>query len=181
MSKLNYLLNEYCSYRVEYLPLGKIFNSIRNGFVGTVTGNFSNEFEGVRYLEGKNVHNGRIINEKNVYVTHEFDEKHKNGRLTYGAIVMVQSGHVGHAAVIPESLDNSAAHALIIFTDKIDDTNPDFLNYQYQTSKSFTKIARITKGNTIKHILSSDMKNFIVDIPLSGEQKRIASFFIISL
>ena len=27
---------------------------------------------------------------------------------------MVQSGHVGHAAVIPEELDNTAAHALIM-------------------------------------------------------------------
>ena len=30
---------------------------------------------------------------------------------------MVQSGHVGHTAVIPKELNNTAAHALIVFTD----------------------------------------------------------------
>ena len=48
-------------------------------------------------------------------------------------MVMVQSGHVGHTAVIPEELDNSAAHALIMFRNPKIEIEPYFLNYQYQT------------------------------------------------
>ena len=92
-------------------------------------------------------------------------------------MVMVQSGHVGHAAVIPENLDKTAAHALIMFTDQIEETEPYFLNYQYQTTEAIKKISGITKGNTIKHILSSDMLNFVVDVPTLDEQKQIAQFF----
>ena len=90
---------------------------------------------------------------------------------------MVQSGHVGHAAVIPEELDNSAAHALIMFRNSQIEIQPYFLNYQYQTVKAKKKIENITTGNTIKHILASDMQEFIVDLPNISEQKQISTYF----
>ena len=90
---------------------------------------------------------------------------------------MVQSGHVGHAAVIPEELDNSAAHALIMFRNPKVKIEPYFLNYQYQTIKAKKKIENITTGNTIKHILASEMQEFIVDVSSYEEQTKIAEFF----
>lgn len=90
---------------------------------------------------------------------------------------MVQSGHVGHAAVIPEELDNTAAHALIMFRNPKEEIEPYFLNYEYQTDKTKRKIENITTGNTIKHILASDMQEFIVDVPKYEEQKEIAGYF----
>ena len=93
-------------------------------------------------------------------------------------MVMVQSGHVGHTAVIPEELDNSAAHALIMFRNPKVEIDPYFLNYQYQTNKSKKKIENITTGNTIKHILASDMQEFTVDTPKIEEQQHIARYFL---
>lgn len=90
---------------------------------------------------------------------------------------MVQSGHVGHAAVIPEELDNTAAHALIMFRNPKEKIEPYFLNYEYQTNKAKKKIENITTGNTIKHILASDMQEFVVDVPKYEEQKVIADYF----
>ena len=90
---------------------------------------------------------------------------------------MVQSGHVGHAAVIPEELDNSAAHALIMFRNPKLKIEPYFLNYQYQTTKTKKKIENITTGNTIKHILASDMQEFIVEVPNIAEQEQIGAYF----
>ena len=90
---------------------------------------------------------------------------------------MVQSGHVGHAAVIPEELDNTAAHALIMFRNPKEKIEPYFLNYEYQTDKAKKKIENITTGNTIKHILASDMQEFVVDVPKYKEQKVIAGYF----
>lgn len=90
---------------------------------------------------------------------------------------MVQSGHVGHSAVIPESLNNTAAHALIMFQNQKVETSPYFLNAEYQTDRAKKQIYNITKGNTIKHILASDMKNFTVKIPFLSEQKKIATYF----
>ena len=51
------------------------------------------------------------------------------------------------------------------------------MNYEYQTDKAKKQIENITTGNTIKHILASDMQEFVVDIPKYDEQKVIASYF----
>ena len=90
---------------------------------------------------------------------------------------MVQSGHVGHTAVIPEELNNTAAHALIMFRNPKEKIEPYFLNCQYQTFKSKKKIDNITVGNTIKHILASDMQEFVVDFTSYEEQSKIAVYF----
>lgn len=90
---------------------------------------------------------------------------------------MVQSGHVGHSAVIPRELNNTAAHALIIFKNPKLKVNPYFLNYQFQTNKSKKKFDNITVGNTIKHILASSMHNFSVDMPSYNEQQEISHYF----
>ncbi|MQQ44795.1 restriction endonuclease subunit S, partial [Streptococcus mitis] len=91
-----------------------IFATIRNDFVGTATpyyvenGNF--------YLESNNVKNGKINYNSQIFINDEFYEKQRDKWLKTNDIVMVQSGHVGHTAVIPEELNNTAAHALIVFT-----------------------------------------------------------------
>lgn len=90
---------------------------------------------------------------------------------------MVQSGHVGHTAVIPEELNNTAAHALIVFTDYNKEVNPHFLNYQFQSNGKRKELDLISTGNTIKHILASEMKNFKMDFPIVDEQSAIASLF----
>ena len=123
------------------------------------------------------IKDGQINHNTEVFINDEFYEKQKDKWLHTGDMVMVQSGHVGHAAVIPEELDCSAAHALIMFRNPKVEIEPYFLNYQYQTTKSKKKIENITTGNTIKHILASEMQEFVVDVTSYGEQKKIAGFF----
>ena len=90
---------------------------------------------------------------------------------------MVQSGHVGHTAVIPPELNNIAAHALIMFTNPKVKVNPYFLNFQFQTVKSKRTLSEITTGNTIKHILSSEMKEYEVSFSEFEEQTKIGNLF----
>ena len=112
-----------------------------------------------------------------IFINDEFYKKQKDKWLHTGDMVMVQSGHVGHAAVIPEELDNSAAHALIMFRNPKIEIEPYFLNYYYQTSNFKKKIEEIATGNTIKHILASDMQEFVVDYADYEEQKQIGEYF----
>ena len=155
--------------------MGDIYGSIGNAFVGTATPYYAEH--GHFYLESNNVKDGQINHNAEIFINDEFYEKQKDKWLHTGDMVMVQSGHVGHAAVIPEELDNTAAHALIMFRNPKEEIEPYFLNYEYQTDKAKKKIENITTGNTIKHILASDMQEFVVDIPKYEEQKVIASYF----
>ncbi len=159
----------------EQRTLGEIYGLIGNAFVGTATPYYVEQ--GHFYLESNNVKDGQINHNSEIFINDEFYETQKDKWLHTGDMVMVQSGHVGHAAVIPEELDNTAAHALIMFRNPKEKIEPYFLNYEYQTNKAKKKIENITVGNTIKHILASDMQKFEVDVPKYEEQKEIAEYF----
>ena len=159
----------------EQRKLEKIFRKIRNAFVGTATPYYVEN--GHFYLESNNVKDGKINRNSEIFINDEFYEKQRDKWLHTNDLVMVQSGHVGHTAVIPEELDGSAAHALIMFQDYKVKSNPYFLNYQFQTSDSRKKLDNITTGNTIKHILASEMKKFEVSLPNPEEQTKIGAFF----
>ena len=159
----------------EQRKLGEIYHKIGNAFVGTATPYYVES--GHFYLESNNIKDGQINNNTKIFINDEFYEKQKEKWLHTGDMVMVQSGHVGHAAVIPKELDNIAAHALIMFKKPKIKIEPYFLNYQYQTLKSKKKIDNITTGNTIKHILASDMQEFEVDVASYDEQVKIADYF----
>ncbi|MBQ3163056.1 MAG: restriction endonuclease subunit S [Lachnospiraceae bacterium] len=159
----------------EQRKLSDIYQNIGNAFVGTATPYYVES--GHFYLESNNVKDGQINHNTEVFINDEFYERQKDKWLHTGDMVMVQSGHVGHAAVIPEELDNTAAHALIMFKNPKMKIEPYFLNYQYQTLKAKKKIENITTGNTIKHILASDMQEFVVDVTFYEEQSKIAEHF----
>ena len=160
----------------EQRKLSEIYQNIGNAFVGTATPYYVEH--GHFYLESNNIKDGQINHNSEIFINDEFYERQKDKWLHTGDMVMVQSGHVGHTAVIPEELDNSAAHALIMFRNPKVEIDPYFLNYQYQTNKSKKKIENITTGNTIKHILASDMQEFTVDTPKIEEQQHIARYFL---
>ena len=162
-------------YAWELRKLSDIYQNIGNAFVGTATPYYVDN--GHFYLESNNVKDGQINHNTEVFINDEFYEKQKDKWLHTGDMVMVQSGHVGHAAVIPQELDNTAAHALIMFRNPKTKIEPFFLNYQYQTLKAKKKIENITTGNTIKHILASDMQEFLVDVASYEEQQAIGTYF----
>ena len=159
----------------EEKKLEDIFNTIRNAFVGTATPYYVEN--GHFYLESNNIKNGEINKKSQIFINDEFYYKQQDKWLKTNDLVMVQSGHVGHCAVIPEELNNVAAHALIVFSNYKLEANPYFLSYQFQTNRKINEIAKITTGNTIKHILSSDMKEFAVDFPMVEEQTHLGLFF----
>lgn len=159
----------------EQCKLSDIYQNIGNAFVGTATPYYVEN--GHFYLESNNIKEGFINHNTEIFINDEFYEKQKDKWLHTGDIVMVQSGHVGHTAVIPEELNNTAAHALIMFRNPKEKIESYFLNCQYQTFKSKKKIDNITVGNTIKHILASDMQEFVVDFTSYEEQSKIAVYF----
>lgn len=159
----------------EAQPLKNIFGKIRNAFVGTATPYYVKK--GNFYLESNNVKDGLINRKTQIFIDDYFYFKQKDKWLKTGDLVMVQSGHVGHAAVIPEELNNSAAHALIMFSDYKVPTNPYFLNYQLQTNNAKNAIEKFTTGNTIRHILSSDMKEFLGFFTNFDEQLKVGELF----
>jgi type I restriction enzyme S subunit len=157
----------------EATTLGEYFCPIRNGFVGTATPYYTSS-GGVPYLQGKNVKNGRIDASNLVFITPEFHVQQKKSHLKTGDILMVQSGHVGECAVVGADYEGCNCHALVILSPSRRLDSEFFVHYFYAPIGELA-IFQITTGNTIKHILASELKTLPVLVPKPAEQQRIAS------
>ena len=159
---------------VEWKPMEKEFPFIRNGFVGTVTPYFTGEEQGVRYLEGTNIHDGVISDNEIIYVSKEFHQKHIRNELKDGDILMVQSGHVGECAVVDDNYAGSNCHALIIMSNA-GRCNSRFVMHYLRSTEGKAGLKKITTGGTVKHILASNMKKFMIPVPPLDVQNRIVN------
>lgn len=152
-----------------------IFSKVRNGFVGTATPYYVEK--GIPYLQSNNVRRNKIDKTNMIFINHEFHNKHEKSILKENDIVMVQSGHAGECAVIPKSLEGSNCHALIVMTPKdLKTINSTYCAYYLNSSIGIKQIFPLITGNTIKHILASELKKMTINIPSSEEQNKIADF-----
>lgn len=159
----------------EEKELAVLFPYIRNGFVGTITDFFTEKENGIRYLQGTNIHNGLISDNVEFYVTKEFHQKHINNELKEDDIIMVQSGHVGDCAVVGKKYAGSNCHALIIMSNAGECCSDFYVDY-FHSPEGLKEIAIKATGNTVKHILASVMQGFRVPYPCLEEQRLIANF-----
>ena len=125
-------------------------------------------------LQGRNIKQGRIEADNLIYITNEFHNRQRKSHLKEGDILMVQSGHVGECAVVSSEFAGCNCHALVILTPKRKLSSDFFAHYFYSPIGELA-IFQITTGNTIKHILASELKTLPVLVPDFAEQQRIAS------
>jgi type I restriction enzyme, S subunit len=156
----------------EERQLDTCFSHIRNGFVGTATPFYV--AGGIPYLQGKNVKKGRIDPSGLVMISKSFHEEQKKSHLRRSDIVMVQSGHVGECALIDGNYAGANCHALIIMTPVERQHSPFFVQC-FGSDFGARLIAHITTGNTIRHVLASDVKALVVRVPHFDEQQHIAA------
>lgn len=166
-----YLFENHIS-DVEWKRLDELFPFIRNGFVGTIKSFFTNEIDGIRYLEGTNIHDGVISDNEVLYVTKEFHKKHIKNQLKADDILMVQSGHIGECAVVGKKYEGSNCHALIIMSNGGKCLSKYYV-YYFHTIKGFKSLTPAITGGTIKHVLAGKVGKIKVPVPSLEQQKRI--------
>jgi type I restriction enzyme, S subunit len=157
----------------EEKRLGELFPQVRNGFVGTATPFYDDN--GVAYLQGKNIKAGAIDPKGLVRVTNDFHHKQKKSQLKTGDLLMVQSGHAGECAVVTEDFEGGNCHALVVMSPN-KKVAPEFIRDLFYAESGQRQIYKIKTGNTIEHVLTSDLKPLRLDVPTLPEQKRIAGF-----
>jgi len=149
----------------------EFFPNIRNGFVGTASPYY--EENGVPYLQGKNIKLGYINETGLIRISQAFHSKQKKSQLRENDILMVQSGHVGECAVVCKEFDDANCHALIILS-PTGQTCSSFFKYLFYAPSGRALITKVKTGNTIAHILASDLCAMQVLVPKLEEQQKIA-------
>ena len=158
----------------EVRTLGECTNLLTNGFVGVATPHYTEDPDGITYIQGFNVTEGGFNLTGIKKVTKAFHEKNNKSSLQEGDLLTIQTGDIGLTTIVTKALEGSNCHALIIsrFKEMI---QPQFMLYYYNSTIGRNRFRIIETGSTMKHINTGDLYKFLVPVPPLPEQQRIVS------
>lgn len=166
---------EWSEWKTKLLT--ECFSYIRNGFVGTATPFYCDD--GVTYIEGMNIKDGRWNLSELEHISVDFSKTHPHSILKENDVVVVQSGHTGDCTVVPKELDGCNSHAIIIMT-PLDNIDSHYCAYYINSEFGKKALMGSTTGNIVQHILASDMKKFKLPMPCKKEQTAIANVLVVA-
>lgn len=159
--------------------VNEVTDLLTNGFVGTSLPHQSENSEtGIRYLQGFNVRPNNLDLTRTTWVTHDFHEKNRKSHLRKGDVLVVQSGHIGTAAVVPAEAAGSNCHAVIICRFKSELIDPDFASQYLNSQIGQARLRGLHVGSSLPHINTSELGRFKLLLPPLDEQRRLAQLWI---
>ena len=156
----------------EVKRLGDCTRLLTNGFVGVATPHYTDDPDGITYIQGFNVTEGGYNLTGIKKVTKEFHKKNSKSSLQDGDLLTIQTGDIGLTTIVPKELEGSNCHALIISRFK-EGVLPRFMLYYYNSTIGRHRFHIIETGSTMKHINTGDLYKFYVPVPPIEEQKII--------
>jgi type I restriction enzyme S subunit len=157
----------------EVTSIGSLSHKVTNGFVGSSLPHQVDE-PGVTYLQGFNVRPSRIDLKKRTYVTTEFHAANKKSRLKAGDVLVVQSGHIGIVARVPDGFGEANCHALIIVDVDRDALDPDYVVEHLNSTIGQARLRGLHVGSSMLHINTSELAEYEIPVPPLPEQRKIA-------
>ncbi len=151
--------------------LGDVVTRLTNGFVGP-TRNIYHE-SGVPYLLARHVKNNRLLFDGKTFISDEFNRKNKKSMLKTGDVLLVQSGHIGHSAVVTEEHAGHNCHAMIVITAVKGAFIGPFLSLFFNSSGMKQKFQEIRSGSTVPHLTCGEVRELTITLPDLEAQQRI--------
>ena len=137
---------------------------------------FSYQDVGVLFVTSENVRAGYLDISKPKYLQPSFHEKHQNGRLKRGDILINLVGaSIGRCCIYDESQDASTNQAVALFRVK-DSENLQFISLCYQTDRIQRVIGGTQSDSARPNLSLTDLRNLTFTIPTLPEQRKIADF-----
>lgn len=151
--------------------LGDLVTRLTNGYVGP-TRNIYQE-SGVPYLLARHVKNNRLNFDGRTFISQEFNLKNKKSLLKTGDVLLVQSGHIGHCAVVTDEHDGHNCHAMIVITATKGSFIGPFLSLFFNSSGMKRKFEQIRSGSTVPHLTCGEIRELMIPLPTFEIQKSI--------
>ena len=153
--------------------LGDVVTRLTNGYVGPTRNIY---FEsGVPYLLARHVKSNRLLFDGKTFISEEFNRKNKKSMLKAGDVLLVQSGHIGHSAVVTEEHEGHNCHAMIVISPVKDAVTGPFLSLFFNSPDMQRKFEEIRSGSTVPHLTCSAVKELQISLPQLPEQQRIVA------
>lgn len=152
--------------------LGDFVDRLTNGYVGPTRNIY--EETGIPYILARQIKNNILKFDGKTYVSEDFNIKNKKSVLKAGDVLLVQSGHIGHSAVVPPKHEGHNCHALIVITPK-EEVLGQYLSMYFSFLLLTGKIESIRSGSTVPHLTCKLVKELDLPLPSIYEQKRIVA------
>ena len=151
--------------------LGSIVDRLTNGYVGPTRDIYVES--GVPYLLARHVKRNRLNFDGRTFVSQEFNQKHKKSLLKAGDVLLVQSGHIGQSAVVPDSHEGHNCHAMIVISPMDEHLRGDFLSMYFASRTMQSRFREIRTGSTVPHLNCRDVRELQIPTPKLVEQQRL--------
>jgi type I restriction enzyme S subunit len=177
--RLTPLLAGPCPVEWKQPYIDEISELLTNGFVGTsLPHQTENSETGIRYLQGFNVRPNKLDLTRTTWVTHDFHARNQKSQLRAGDVLVVQSGHIGTAAVVPEVAAGSNCHAVIICRFKTRIVDPNFASQYLNSQIGQARLRGLHVGSSLPHINTSELGRFKLPLPPLHEQRKLAQLWV---
>jgi type I restriction enzyme, S subunit len=155
--------------------LGDIVERLTNGFVGPTRDIYVDQ--GIPYLLARHVRDNRLKFDGRTFVTSEFNERHKKSKLKRGDVLLVQSGHIGHTAVVGSDHEGHNCHAMIVMTPIEGILVGEYLSLFFNSPEMSLSFESIRSGSTVPHLTCGAVKELGIPIPpVDVQQELVAQF-----
>ena len=149
--------------REKKLRLGSIVTRLTNGYVGPTRDIYMER--GVPYLLARHVRNNRLSFDGRTFVSEQFNEKNKKSKLRADDVLLVQSGHIGHSAVVSNEHAGHNCHAMIVLTTIKEMLSGKYLSAIFNTPKMQKRFQQIRTGSTVPHLTCKMVKELMIPVP----------------
>lgn len=151
--------------------LGSLVTRLTNGYVGPTRDIYTDG--GIPYLLARHVRNNKLKFDGRTYISEEFNIKNKKSMLKSGDVVLVQSGHIGHSAVISDEHEGHNCHAMIVITPVEKVLRGDYLSLFFTSILADGDFAAIRSGSTVPHLTCKEIRELSIPVLDLNEQQSI--------
>ncbi|NEZ67033.1 hypothetical protein D0962_30505 [Leptolyngbyaceae cyanobacterium CCMR0082] len=160
------------------LPKGwawSTFKDVSNRVTVGHVGSMKNEYveHGIPFLRSQNVRENRFDPSGLKYVSSEFHKRLKKSSLEPGDLVVVRSGSVGVACVIPDNLQDANCSDLVIVKQP-QGIDPHYGAF-YMNSVARARVNSQQVGVALIHFNTKSMAAMPIPVPPLAEQRRIVN------
>jgi type I restriction enzyme S subunit len=169
-SRLNSLVGNNSDLANEK-RIGDLVTRLTNGYVGPTRNIYIDS--GVPYLLARHVKDNRLAFDGKTFVSDEFNQRNKKSLLKAGDVLLVQSGHIGHSAVVPKEHEGHNCHAMIVITPVADQVTGEFLSMYFNSPMMRRRFDAIRSGSTVPHLTCGAVKELTVPVPDIQTQMQV--------
>ena len=159
----------------KLVPLEKLVNRVKVGFVGSINDFYCDETEGVPIIRTTDLTDSGINFSNLKFVTKEFNDKNKKSQVKKGDVIIARHGDNGKANIFKEDFNAQVLNAVIIEPNQALLTS-NLIKFFFNSPFVKKQISGDIKGSTQGVINTSHIANLLFPINEFIDYKNIISF-----